>query len=542
MARVYVKNKSNGTTYVYESENYWDREKKQSRSKRVCIGKLDDAGNFIPSSRFSKPIPESVAVTPTPKRGPVPAVHTRRLYYGATYLLDQIGTKLGIAADLKACFPNCYRQMLSIVYYLILEDNASMLRFEKWGGTHWHPYGENIPSQRSSELFQSITDESRHHFFALQGKRRLDKEYLAYDISTISSYSQCLKQVQYGKNKENDRLPQINLALVFGEQSNLPFYYRKLSGNIPDVVTLKTLLTDLKALGYNSLSMVMDRGFYSEANVNALYKDHLKFLLAASTSLKLIRRELDKVKDELDSYSNYNENHHIYAMTVTSEWDYTQERPYKGDTLEEKRRIYIHLYFNAEKAAADRTILEDKITALRHELLKGKRIPEHETQYRKYFLERETPVRGRSVTVDDEAVRKARTYYGYFALVSNVKMDAITALETYRNRDLVEKAFGNLKEKLNLRRALVSSETSLSGKLFVEFVALIYLSYIKKQMQDNNLFMDYTIQQVLDKLDVIECFENPGDKLRVGEVLPKQHQLYLDLGVNPPTPYAETTL
>ena len=121
-------------------------------------------------------------------------------------------------------------------------------------------------------------------------------------------------------------------------------------------------------------------------------------------------------------------------------------------------------------------------------------------------------------------------------------MDAITALETYRNRDLVEKAFGNLKEKLNLRRTLVSSETSLSGKLFVEFIALIFLSYIKKQMQDNNLFKDYTMQQALDKLDVIECFENPGDKLRVGEVLSKQNQLYLDLGVTPPTPYVETTL
>ena len=70
----------------------------------------------------------------------------------------------------------------------------------------------------------------------------------------------------------------------------------------------------------------------------------------------------------------------------------------------------------------------------------------------------------------------------------------------------------------------------------------MYLSYIKKQMQGNNLFKDYTMQQVLDKLDVIECFENPGDKLRVGEVLSKQHQLYLDLGVNPPAPYAETTL
>lgn len=464
MARVFVKNKSNGTTYVYESENYWDREKKQSRSRRVCIGKLDDAGNFVPSARFSKPVPDSVAAAP--KRGPVPAVHTRRLYYGATYLLDQIGLKLGIIADLKECFPNSYRQMLSIVYYLILEDNASMMRFEKWGETHRHPFGENIPSQRSSELFQSITDESRHHFFVLQGKRRLDKEYLAYDISTISSYSQCLKQVVYGKNKEHDKLPQLNLALVFGQESNLPFYYRKLSGNIPDVVTLKTLLADLAVLGFNKLNLVLDRGFYSEPNINALFRDHMKFLLAASTSLKLIRRELDKVKDELDSYANYNENHHIYAMTVTSEWDYAQERPYKGDVLEEKRRIYIHLYFNAEKAAADRTILEDKITALRHELLDGKRVPEHEAQYKKYFIEKETPVRGRSVTVDDEAVRKARSYYGYFALVSNAKMDAITALETYRNRDLVEKAFGNLKERLNLRRTLVSSETSLSGKLF----------------------------------------------------------------------------
>ena len=540
MARVFVKNKSNGTTYVYESDNYWDREKKQSRSRRVCVGKLDDAGNFVPSARFSKPVPESIAIAP--KRGPVPAVHTRRLFYGATYLLDQIGLKLGIIADLKECFPGSYRQMLSIVYYLILEDNASMMRFEKWGETHRHPFGENIPSQRSSELFQSITDETRHHFFVLQGKRRLDKEYLAYDISTISSYSQCLKQVVYGKNKEHDKLPQLNLALVFGQESNLPFYYRKLSGNIPDVVTLKTLLADLAVLGFNKLSLVLDRGFYSEPNINALFRDHMKFILAASTSLKLIRRELDKVKDELDSYANYNENHHIYAMTVTSEWDYTQERPYKGDVLEEKRRIYIHLYFNAEKAAADRTILEDKITALRHELLDGKRVPEHEAQYKKYFIEKETPIRGRSVTVNDDVVRKARTYYGYFALVSNAKMDAITALETYRNRDLVEKAFGNLKERLNLRRTLVSSETSLSGKLFVEFVALIYLSYIKKQMQDNNLFKDYTMQQVLDKLDVIECFENPGDKLRVGEVLSKQHQLYLDLGVNPPAPYAETTL
>lgn len=69
----------------------------------------------------------------------------------------------------------------------------------------------------------------------------------------------------------------------------------------------------------------------------------------------------------------------------------------------------------------------------------------------------------------------------------------------------------------------------------MEFVALIYLAYIKKQMQDQNLFKDYTLQGVLDRLDVIECFENPGQDLSVGEVLEKQKDLYVKLGVEPPT-------
>ena len=161
-------------------------------------------------------------------------------------------------------------------------------------------------------------------------------------------------------------------------------------------------------------------------------------------------------------------------------------------------------------------------------------MPEHEKLYRKYFETKTTPKRGTKTTVKEEEVAKTKRYFGFFALVSNETMDAITALELYRNKDLVEKAFGNLKERLNMRRTLVSSEQSLEGKLFVEFIALIYLSYIKKQMQDTNLFKDYTLSTALDKLDVIECFESPGQKLRVGELLEKQKDIYTALGVDPP--------
>nr|WP_321381710.1 hypothetical protein [Trichococcus shcherbakoviae] len=63
-------------------------------------------------------------------------------------------------------------------------------------------------------------------FFQKQGKRRMEKEYWAFDITSISSYSEALTQVKKGSNKEHDRLPQINLALLLGAQPGLPFYYR----------------------------------------------------------------------------------------------------------------------------------------------------------------------------------------------------------------------------------------------------------------------------------------------------------------------------
>jgi len=535
MAVIYQTDNRSGITYAYEAKYHWDKGKKQSRSVRKLIGRVDKGtGEIVQTDGRMKRKKDVQSEIPA-KRGPVPATHSTRSFYGATYLFDAIGDKLGITEDLKSCFPSTYKQLLSIAYYLMIEDNNPLSRFEKWGSIHKHPYGKDISSQRSSELFMSISEDAKNKFFALQGKRRTEKEFWAYDITSISSYSDTLKQVQYGNNKEDDKLPQINLALLFGEESNLPFYYRKLAGNIPDVKTVKNLLADLDTFGFKKVKLVMDRGFYSEDNINALYKEHLKFLVSVKTSLSFVRKELDAVYDDFRTFEYYNEAYQLYSTTVHSVWNYSQERPYKGDTAEDKRRIYIHLYYNIDKAAEDQKNFDRKLMELKRELLEERRIPEHENLYNKYFETKSTPIRGIQVTVKDNAVKKAKRYYGFFALLTNEKMDSITALELYHNKDVVEKAFGNLKERLNLRRTLVSSEQSLDGKLFVEFIALIYLSYIKKQMQEQNLFKDYTLQGILDKLDVIECFENPGHALRIGELLEKQKDLYVKLGVAPPT-------
>lgn len=534
MAIVYQKDKRSGLTYAYESIYHWDKEKKQSRCKRTLIGRVDkETGKIVPTDGRGRKN-RTAALPESPKSVPVPSLQTARLFCGATSLFDKIAGKLGIVEDLKLCFPTCWKQLLSVAYYLILESENPLSRFSKWARLHRHPFGRDIPSQRSSELFMSITEEAKMKFFRLQGKRRSDNEYWAYDSTTISSNSECLKQVKWGKNKDYDPLPQISLALLFGEKSNLPFYYRKLAGNIPDVKTVKELIKELDILGYDKVKLVMDRGFYSAENINGLYKEHYKFIVAASTSLSYAKDAIREHGASMKTWERYNDKYELYVHSNKIAWDYTQERPYKGDVVSEDKRMYLHLYFNPEKAVEDQKNFNRFMSKLKEELLSKKHVPEHEKSYKKYFSVKETPVRGISIEPIQEAMDAARERYGFFVLLSNEVKDPVTALELYRNRDVVEKAFGNIKERLNCRRTLVSSDQSLDGKLFVEFISLIFLSYIKKQMQDKELFKEYTLQGLLDELDVIECFEEPGREPIVGEVLKKQEQIYTDMGVEAP--------
>ena len=51
---VYQIDKKTGAKYAFESVSYWDKDKKQPRSKRKYLGKVDPVtGNIIPSRKRS---------------------------------------------------------------------------------------------------------------------------------------------------------------------------------------------------------------------------------------------------------------------------------------------------------------------------------------------------------------------------------------------------------------------------------------------------------------------------------------------------------
>ena len=520
--------------YAYIDNAFWNTEKQQSDHKREYIGKYDGT-TFTPNKNYHRLKSEYETSLAKSKTGPVPTEICLRQFYGATYLLDRICDKTGVAADLGKCFGSLASQILSIAYYLIIEEGLPLYRFHRWGTTHRHPHGKDIPSQRSSELFRLITEDAKMAYFKHQAKRHSCKEYLAFDTTSISSYSTLIKQAKYGKNKEGDSLPQINLALLYGEESMLPVYYRKLAGNITDVKTIENLVKDVDFLKLDKLKLVMDRGFYSEKNINDLMKHHHKFLIGVKMSLKFVSRILDRERDDFVTRFNYNSELKLYIKSFTEEWDYTEKKSRSGETVNGKRRIYLHIYYNDQKATDDKNRFNAMLDRLENNLINGTPDPADEKLYQKYFVISETPVRGTTYSFKEDAIRKAEKNYGYFVLMSNGIKDPVEALRIYRLKDLIEKSFGNLKERLSMRRMSVASEENFEGKLFVQFVALQLMSYIKRQMDVNGLFNDYTMQSLLDELDVIEYYQQPGKAHHLSEITEKQCKLYELMDVYVPT-------
>lgn len=172
---------------------------------------------------------------------------------------------------------------------------------------------------------------------------------------------------------------------------------------------------------------------------------------------------------------------------------------------------------------------------LENNLVNGTPDPADEKLYQKYFTIHETPVRGKVYSFKEDAIRKAEKNYGYFVLMTNGIKDPVEALRIYRLKDLIEKSFGNLKERLSMRRMSVASEENFEGKLFVQFIALQMVSYIKKRMDENGLFSNYTIQSLLDEPDTIEYYQQPGKTHHLSEVTAKQREIYKLIGVDAPT-------
>ena len=365
-------------------------------------------------------------------------------------------------------------------------------------------------------MLHDLTEEVRERFFALWMKKLSEAECFCYDITSVSSYAENNAYVRWGYNRDGERLPQINLAMLFGQVSGLPAYFRSLPGSISDVATLRTTMKALDFLGQRKMTFVLDKGFYSEANVDALFEAHHHFVLTPPIGRKWVKETIDKCYDAIRMPDYYRKNEEGEPLFMTM-----QLHSWKG------RRCYLHIFFNSKRAAEVYDGFTSDLLEWKEELESGKPDERHQEQYDTFFLVKDTPIRGRSVKYNHNAIEKHRDRYaGFFCIMTTEKMSPDAALKIYRNKDVVENCFDDLKNSLDMKRLRVHSSQTMEARLFVQFIALILLSKIRGIIKSNDKLKYMTVRETLEAMETIVHIKYSG---RYGELLTEAGPLQRDI-------------
>jgi hypothetical protein len=325
------------------------------------------------------------------------------------------------------------------------------------------------------------------------------REYVALDITSVSSYSEQITECEWGYNRDGENLPQVNICMLFGEETKLPVYQTTYSGSLRDVSTLDATILEFEALtGGANVTLVMDKGFFSAKNIGLLSGNEkrrtYRFIVAVPFTSSFAKEQVRSERKGIDIISNvvFTNSRPIRGVYKIRTWP-------GGRACPEGYKLHTHIFFNPEKEIKDRNELYGYVAHLKSEAVKDPKNTKLQSEYKKYLIVRKSRRTAEGVTVNirENVVANELETAGWFILVSNYVDNTQIAHDIYRAKDVVEKSFLKYKCSLGLNRLRVHGDERMQNKLLIAFVALIITSHIHKTMKEKGLFKQMTFERLL---------------------------------------------
>ena len=537
-------------TYLYESESFWDSVKKRPDNSKVRIGKIDLlTGEPVYVREYLDKLVmqgESIeGMKPWDKdkevRGNVDssgrvnetavaleAIDSIR-DFGVVYFLTELAEGLGLLGVLRETIPDSWRQVFCLVCYLVAADKP-MMYCEDWVVTNAGLDAGSMSSQRVSDLLASFGYQERNSFYRAWYEYVREREYIALDITSISSYSGQISSCEWGHNRDDEHLPQVNICMLLGEETRLPVYQTIYSGSLGDVTTLRATLSEFSSLtGATELMVVMDKGFFSAKNVNMILDEcregrNYQFLMSVPFTSKFAKEQVESERKDIDSLSNVILTSGVPIRGV-----------HKLRAWGSGAKLNTHVFFNPEKALKDRNELFGYVTSLARQAETDPWNKKLSAEYGKYLNVRrsQNAASGVTVSIREDVVASELETVGWFVLLSNHVDNAQTAYDIYRAKDVVEKGFLKYKNHLGLDRLRVHSDDRMQNKIFIAFIALIIASAIHQKMRREDLFKGMTFDKLMLTMTKLKSATVNG-KVILRPVTKEQTDIFSAFGIRLP--------
>jgi len=500
-----IKNKVGKHIYLYESESYRDKEGKV-RNKRRIVGKIDPlSGRHVYKPEYI----EEKGLEPT-KDG----ANDKRLYtvndikesvikeFGVFYLLNEIALQIGLTDILGKVMPGMWKEILNLAFYIVASGEPAMY-CEDWLYKSECYQSKELSSQRISELLATITYGERMSFFESWSEYRCEQEFIALDITSVSTYSELINDAQWGYNRDKEKLRQVNICMLLGEKSRLPILQVEYNGSARDVSTLKTTLQTASHLNLDNISLVMDKGFASVKNINAMLskKSAIRFLIALPFTMSVVK--------ELTNSERYDINRVENAIVVGNDVLRGVTRIHKWS---EEHDVYAHVFLNTDTAVQAQNKVYGHVSKLINDVKRNPAKHLDKPDVCKY-LNVSMSDNDYKITINNDAVSNELAHTGWLVLISNHVDNAAEAIQIYRDKDVVEKGFLRMKNCLDLARLRVHSDNAMQNRIFIGFIALIITAHIHKVMNDTRLYETWTMKKLIKTLERLKVQYIKNDRI-----------------------------
>lgn len=523
-----VRQKVGNHIYLYESVSFRNEDGKP-RNRRVSIGKIDKkTGLPVYKQEYIDRMHAKGIVVKSAECSPVYSIEDVRrstiLQTGMVHLLEGISKNIGLTPVLRQTFPFLHERIFAVAAFLF-SCGEPVAYCADWMERSDFRNNELLSSQRISELLQNITDEERQRFFKAWSTYRSDREYLALDITSISSWSKLIDDVEWGYNRDGDKLAQINLCMLLGYQSRLPVRMTVYNGSIKDVSTLETTISQMAPDEVKQVMLVMDKGFSSRKNINMLLnKKGVRFLLALPLTLGFTKKMIKSECKDIDSIQN------TIVCGADTLRGVSLERSWNKD-----HKLFVHVFYNDIKATAVKNQLYGHVRRLVEEAKINPDNGKLRDEFDHYLIIRksEKHERGYTINIREDVIAQELANAGWLVTVSNHIQDAGEAIRIYRDKDVVEKGFLRMKHSLGLGRLRVHSQQAMESKVFVGFIALILSSHIHRTMLDKDLYKTMTMKDLIKTMEKLRT-QVIDDRRILFPLTKRQKEIYKAFAVTPP--------
>jgi transposase len=385
--------------------------------------------------------------------------------YGPLILLNHIAQEIGLS-DLLGEFGN---EILSMVFAHCINYKSinQMPDWFKRTDLNMLLDLDDLTEHRLLMALDSLTKNDplilqKKIFEVVKNKYNISDKGIVYDVTNTYFYGKKCELSRQGKDKDGVKgRPLIQIGLVVTQKEGIPVFHKIYHGNIHDSKIFSDMITLFREYGIINGVIVFDRGISSKQNQLSISKLKWKVLCGLPIGI-----ELKKILH--DTISNKNFLNIKNRVKLNKTVFYVEIIPYSIAGIKGK----LAFCFNERKSRILKESRYDEIVEAKKLLLEGKNI--------KDGLEKFITKDGKLIMGN---IKAAEELDGYSAIFTTEKLSKENIVKMYFDKDLIEKAFQNMKGVINLRPIKHWLFNRVISHVFICYLSYLLLSILKIKLE-----------------------------------------------------------